>query len=141
MNGERTTTEGQVMGVIGIVLGAVSMVVAFIPCIGVVALIPGVLAITFSIISITQANRGNGAKGLGIAALIVSILSVLLAVLWLMVIGGGSFIANKAMREKVEFNFYESELPPKHHDANADTARLTDEHIKRLRELEDENPQ
>ena len=51
----KKSTEGQVMGIIGIVMGIISLIVAFIPCVGVVAFLPGGLAIIFSIVSIVQA--------------------------------------------------------------------------------------
>jgi len=98
----RTTTEGQVTGIVGIVLGVISLIVAFIPCVGIVAFLPGGLAIIFSVISIVQASKGNGAKGLGIAALIVSILATLLAAAWL-VLFSGLIIANESMNDPKTF--------------------------------------
>ena len=99
----KTTTEGQVMGIIGIVLGVISLIVAFIPCVGVVAFIPGILALLFSVISIVQASRGNGSKGLGIVALVVSCLAILLAALWLSVFSGVSMVATEALRDTKKF--------------------------------------
>ncbi|MDD2197065.1 MAG: hypothetical protein PHE03_07380 [Bacteroidales bacterium] len=120
----RTTTEGQVTGIIGIVLGIIALIVAFIPCIGVVAFLPGGLAIIFSVISIVQASKGNGSKGLGIAALIVSVLATLLAAAWLLLFSGLSIIANESMKDpttvkrieqviKEAFNDEEDDLPSK----------------------------
>jgi flagellar motility protein MotE (MotC chaperone) len=103
MEPNRKTTEGQVMGIIGIVMGVISLIVAFIPCVGIVAFLPGGLAIIFSIISIVQATKGNGAKGLGIASLVVSSLAILLAATWLIVFSGVSMIANEAINEPEKF--------------------------------------
>lgn len=104
MNWERTSTEGQLAGVVGIVFGIISLIVAFIPCIGIIALFPGLLAIVFSITSIVQASRGNGSRGLGIAALLVSLLSILIAVIWLVIIGGGSILLSRALKDISWFN-------------------------------------
>jgi hypothetical protein len=110
MDYNRKTTEGQVTGIIGIVLGVISLIVAFIPCIGVVAFFPGGLAIIFSVISILQATRGNGAKGLGIISLVISFLAILLAAAWLMLFSGVSFIANEAMKDPDKIEIFEKRL-------------------------------
>jgi hypothetical protein len=107
MEPNRRTTEGQVTGIIGIVLGVISLIVAFIPCVGVVAFLPGGLAIIFSIISIVQATRGNGAKGLGIVSLVVSSLAILIAVAWLVLFSGVSLIANEAINDPEKFEIIE----------------------------------
>jgi len=68
------TNAGQGLGIAGLVLGIVSLLIAFIPCIGLFALVPGIIAIAFSAIALNQAKRVNGARGLIIGALIISIL-------------------------------------------------------------------
>ncbi|MFP4555844.1 MAG: DUF308 domain-containing protein [Bacteroidales bacterium] len=99
MEPQRTSTEGQVMGIIGIVLGVISLIVAFIPCVGVVAFFPGGLAIIFSIVSIVQASKGNGAKNLGIASFVISCLAIIIAAAWLIIFSGVSVLTNKAMKD------------------------------------------
>jgi predicted transcriptional regulator len=79
---ENKTDAGQGLGIAGFVLGIVALIVAFIPCVGVLALIPGIIAITLSGIAYSQANKGNGAKGLIIAALVISILGTAVAAIW-----------------------------------------------------------
>lgn len=76
------SNAGQGLGIAGLVLGIISFLIAFIPCVGLLALIPGAIAITFSSIAYNQANRGNGAKGLIIAALIISIIATSVAAIW-----------------------------------------------------------
>jgi hypothetical protein len=110
MEYNRKTTDGQVTGIIGIVLGVISLIVAFIPCIGVVAFFPGGLAIIFSVISILQATRGNGAKSLGIISLVISFLAILLAAAWLILFSGVSFIANEAMKDPDKLEIFEKRL-------------------------------
>lgn len=90
------------MGIIGIVMGIISLIVAFIPCVGVVAFLPGGLAIIFSIISIVQASRGNGAKSLGIISLVVSSLAIILAAAWLMIFSGLSTITDSALKDPIQ---------------------------------------
>lgn len=106
----KKSTEGQVMGIIGIVMGIISLIVAFIPCVGVVAFLPGGLAIIFSVVSIVQASRGNGAKSLGIVSLVVSSLAILLAAAWLMLFSGFSHVANEAINNPKQFEQLEKGL-------------------------------
>ena len=76
------SNAGQGLGIAGLVLGIIALVIAFIPCIGLLALIPGAIAITFSAIAYNQATKGNGAKGLIIAALVISIIGTSVAAIW-----------------------------------------------------------
>nr|WP_320118052.1 hypothetical protein [uncultured Marinifilum sp.] len=77
------TNTGQTLGIIGLILGILSLFIGFIPCVGFVAIVPGIIAILLSAIGLSQANKDNGARGLNIAALIVSIIGVLVASIWL----------------------------------------------------------
>lgn len=76
------SNAGQGLGIAGLVLGIIALIIAFIPCIGLLALIPGAIAITFSAIAYNQATKGNGAKSLIIAALIISIIGTSVAAIW-----------------------------------------------------------
>jgi hypothetical protein len=139
MEPEKTSTEGQVMGIIGIVLGVISLIVAFIPCVGVVAFIPGILAIIFSIISIVQASRSEGSKGLGIASLIISILAVLLAAAWLMIFSGATVIAKKAIDDPEKFELFEKSIKEaikKEIEETDHSSAKLDSLVNRLKDLE-----
>ena len=81
------TTAGQGLGIAGLILGIMSLIIAFIPCVGLVALVPGFLGIVLSAIGLAQASQNNGNKGLIIAALVVSILGTSIAGFWGLVFG------------------------------------------------------
>lgn len=70
---------GQGFGVAGFVLGLIALILSFIPCLGMYALLPGVVALIFSAIAFSQANRANAPKGLIIAALVISLTGTLIA--------------------------------------------------------------
>jgi hypothetical protein len=76
------TNAGQGLGIAGLVIGIITVFISFIPCIGLLALLPGAVAVVLSGIALNQANRGNGAKGLIIAALVVSIFGTTIAAVW-----------------------------------------------------------
>jgi len=78
---EQKSTAGQGFGIAGLILGIIAFIFAFIPCFGWVALIPGIIAIALSIVALSQANKANGARGLIIAALVVSVFGTSVAIL------------------------------------------------------------
>ncbi|WP_421917916.1 hypothetical protein [Marinifilum sp.] len=77
------SNSGQTIGIIALVLGIITLFIGFIPCIGFIAFVPGIIAIILSVIGLSQANRESGARGINIAALVVSVLGVLVASIWL----------------------------------------------------------
>ncbi len=79
---EETTTNskaGKGLGIAGLVLGIVAAVVAFVPCLGMYAIIPGVIGLILSIVSIIQANKAGAAKGMAIAGLVCSLIGISIA--------------------------------------------------------------
>ena len=75
----KNTNAGKGLGIAGFVLGIIALIISFIPCLGMWALIPGIIATIFSAIAISQATKANAARGLIIAALIISIISTSVA--------------------------------------------------------------
>ncbi|HUW05105.1 MAG TPA: DUF308 domain-containing protein [Williamwhitmania sp.] len=91
----KQTTAGQTLGILGIVLGIIAFLISLIPCVGIIAIVPGIIAIVLSAIGLDQARRSNGAKGLGYAALSISIIATLIATAWLFFTGGLAYFVNK----------------------------------------------
>lgn len=93
------SNSSQGLGIAALVLGVITLVVAFIPCIGTAALIPGIVAIVLSIVALNQANQENSAKGLVIAALVIAIVGTTVATLWSFYLGNkikqGFFLKNQ----------------------------------------------
>jgi len=82
MENQQTTSDpkaGFVMGVISLVLGILCIIVAWIPCIGGMALIPAIVAIILGAVAYMQANKAQAAKGMIIAALAISVIAASLA--------------------------------------------------------------
>ena len=96
------TNAGNGLGVAGLVLGILSLFMAFIPCVGVIAIGPGVIAIVLSIVGLIQANKHNGAKGINIAALVISALGTLIACLWLFAFVGIASLDENQIEDIVE---------------------------------------
>ena len=96
------TNAGHGLGVAGLVLGILCLFMAFIPCVGVIAIGPGVVAIVLSIVGLVQANKNNGSKGINIAALVVSGLGTLIACLWLFIFVGIASLDDDQIEDIVE---------------------------------------
>lgn len=80
-----TQPAGQILGIIALILGVITLMMSWIPCFGFLFLIFGIAGIILSAIGLSQATRENGAKGLNIAALVVSSLATMLIISWLTV--------------------------------------------------------
>lgn len=65
------------MSIAGLVVGLASLILSFVPCVGALALWPGILAAALSFIGVLALKNG---KGLGIAALLLSLGAVGMAV-------------------------------------------------------------
>lgn len=97
---------GQGLGIAGFVLGIIALLTAPIPCVGLLALIPGVLGIILSVAGYLQANQANGSKGLIIAALVISIIGTSIAGLWVALFAGLAH-GGSEFRTKIERTFNE----------------------------------
>lgn len=84
---EQTSNAGQGLGIASLVLGIVALILAFIPCFGWIALIPGIIAIILAVVALSQASQARAPKGIIIAALVISILGTSVAAVWGVIIG------------------------------------------------------
>jgi hypothetical protein len=69
------SSAGQGLGIAGLIVGIIALIISFIPCLGMFALIPGIIALILSGIGVMIATKKNGAKGITIAALVISALA------------------------------------------------------------------
>jgi hypothetical protein len=79
---EKNSNAGQGLGIAGLIMGVLAIPLGIIPCTFFIALVFGAVGIVLSAIALSQANRGNGPKGLIIAALVCSILGFSFAFFW-----------------------------------------------------------
>lgn len=70
---------GKGLGIAGLVLGIIAVVFSFIPCIGLFSLLPGIVGIILSSISITQSNKVRASKSIATAGLVCSVIACSLA--------------------------------------------------------------
>ncbi len=84
---------GKSLGIAGLIVGIVSVLFSVIPCLGMWAIIPAIVGIVISAISMSQAGKAGAPKGMAIGGLICSIIALLVAAYW---IYAWAFIASTA---------------------------------------------
>ena len=77
---ENTKNTGHGMGVAALIMGVISIVVAFIPCVGLFAFFTAVVAIVLGAIAISQASRVQAPKGLGIGGLVTGAFALIISI-------------------------------------------------------------
>jgi hypothetical protein len=87
---ENKTNTGHGMGVAALIMGILSIVVAFIPCLGLLAFFTAIVAIVLGAIGISQASRTKAPQGLGIGGLVTGGLALLISVAQLVFFAGFS---------------------------------------------------
>lgn len=80
---------GQGLGIAALIMGIISFVVAFIPCIGMLAIVTSVVAIVLGSIGLSQASRsGSQHKGLNTGGLVVGVIALFVAIIQIAIIIG-----------------------------------------------------
>lgn len=94
------------MGVASLVLGIISVIIAFIPLCGSIAFIPAVVGLILGIIDTVKKSKAKEKKGISIAGLVLSALAIIFIYAWIFLIGASaSKIANE-----IDFNEINSSL-------------------------------
>ncbi|HLN20378.1 MAG TPA: hypothetical protein VK213_04770 [Bacteroidales bacterium] len=90
---EVRNNSAQNLGTAALITAIITFVLAVIPCVGIIAIIPGIIAIILAAVGLSQASRNNSPKGLVIAALIIGVFAFMISFSQIFVAGK---IAGKA---------------------------------------------
>ncbi len=82
---------GSNLGIAALITAIITFVLAVIPCVGIIAVIPGIIAIVLASVGLSQSARNNSPKGVLVAGLIIGIIAVLIA-------GSQVFVAARVAR-------------------------------------------
>lgn len=86
---EASRNSGQGLGIAALIMGIISFVVAFIPCIGMLAIVTSVVAIVLGAIGLSQASRsGSPHRGLNTGGLVVGVIALFVAIIQIAVVVG-----------------------------------------------------
>ena len=70
---------GQNLGIAALITAIVTFVLAVIPCVGLIAIIPGIIAIVLAAVGLSQAARNGSPRGILIAGLIIAIVASMIS--------------------------------------------------------------
>lgn len=76
---EVRNNSGQSLGIAALVTAIITFVLAVIPCVGLIAIIPGIIAIILASVGLSQAARSNAPRGLLVAGLIIGIIASMIS--------------------------------------------------------------
>jgi hypothetical protein len=72
-------TGGQNLGIAALITAIITFVLAVIPCVGLIAIIPGIIAIVLATVGLSQASRSDSPRGVLIAGLIIAVVASLIS--------------------------------------------------------------
>jgi hypothetical protein len=70
---------GSNLGIAALITAIITFVLAVIPCVGLIAIIPGIIAIVLASVGLSQSARSNHPRGILIAGLIIAIIASLIS--------------------------------------------------------------
>jgi phosphate/sulfate permease len=76
---EVRNNSGQNLGIAALITAIITFVLAVIPCVGLIAIIPGIIAIVLASVGLSQASRNNSPRGVLVAGLVIGIIASLIA--------------------------------------------------------------
>jgi len=81
------SNTGQNLGIAAIVTAIITFVIAVIPCIGIIALIPAIISIVLGAVCMSQSSNNQSARALSTASLIIAIVACLISISQIFVAG------------------------------------------------------
>ena len=79
MEEEVKNNTGQNLGIAALITAIITFVLAVIPCIGLIAIIPGIIAIVLASVGLSHAARTDSPRGVLVAGLIIGIVASLIS--------------------------------------------------------------
>ena len=76
---EVKNNTGQNLGIAALITAILTFVLAVIPCIGLIAIIPGIIAIVLASVGLSNASRNDSPRGVLVAGLIIGIVACLIS--------------------------------------------------------------
>lgn len=76
---EVKNNSGQNLGIAALITAIITFVLAVIPCLGLIAIIPGIIAIILAAVGLSQASRSNSPRGVLVAALVIGVIAFLIS--------------------------------------------------------------
>ena len=84
---EVRNNSGQNLGIAALITAVITFVLAVIPCVGLIAIIPGIIAIILAAVGLSHAARNDSPRGVLIAGLIIAIIASMISFSQIFVVG------------------------------------------------------
>jgi hypothetical protein len=84
---EESNKSGQNLGIAALITAIITFVLAVIPCVGLIAIIPGIIAIVLASVGLSQATRNASPRGILIAGLVIAIVASMMSFSQLFIAG------------------------------------------------------
>jgi hypothetical protein len=92
---EVKNNTGHNLGIAALITSVITFVLAVIPCVGLIAIIPGIIAIILASVGLSQAARYGSPRGVLLAGLIIAIIASFISLSQIFVAGKIAQKANK----------------------------------------------
>ncbi len=99
---ETKQPTGQNLGIAALITAIVTFVIAVIPCLGLIAIIPGIIAIVLAGVGLSQASRNNAPRGVLVAGMIIAVIASLISLSQIFIAGEVARKAQNKFPEKME---------------------------------------
>lgn len=76
---EVRSSSGQNLGIAALITAIITFVLAVIPCIGIIAIIPGIIAVVLASIGLSQASRSDAPRGVIVAGMVIGIVALMIS--------------------------------------------------------------
>lgn len=77
---EVKNNTGQSLGIAALITAIITFVLAVIPCVGLIAIIPGIIAIILASVGLSQSSKNNSSRGVLVASLIIGIIASMISI-------------------------------------------------------------
>ena len=84
------------MGIASLVLGILSLLICWIPCVNYFAFIPAIVGLILGIVDTVQKSKKGENKGMSIAGIILTAIALVVIFLWTVVFGAAAANVNEA---------------------------------------------
>jgi hypothetical protein len=86
-NNKPQNNTAQNMGIAALITAIITFVLAVIPCVGLAAIVPGIIAVVLASVGLSQAARNESPRGLLVAGLIIGIIALLISFSQVFIVG------------------------------------------------------
>lgn len=76
------------MGVASLVLGIISILICWIPCVGWFAFIPAIVGAILGLVDMIQKKKNGEKRGIAIAGFVLCVIAIIVPIIYIIAVGG-----------------------------------------------------